>query len=431
MIRQFVLLVFCATVASSPGIVCGSPGALPLVPQAAQEQQTEQQTEQEPIQPAGDQVPAQESNPPRPLAEVGPEPLPVEPPTTEQIDAAIGRGVDFLLSVQNKDGSWGTAERTKDLNIYAPVPGAHHAFRSAVTGLCVAALLDVQSADPRVGPAIDRGEKWLLENLPSLRRATGDALYNIWGHAYGIEALARLHTYRAGDVEKQSALRAEMAHQIELLGRYESVHGGWGYYDFAYQLQKPSSDPNSFTTATVLYAFHLAQAAGVTVPQKLIDRGLDVLRRQQRPDLGYLYSETFLQRTGSNINKPGGSVGRSQACNLVLRLYGDPSVSDKAMTTWVNRLFARNLWLDIGRKRPVPHEAWFQVAGYFFYYGHYYAALCIEQVPPAEQPALRHQLAHVMLSLQEKDGSWWDYPLYNYHQQYGTAFALMTLKRCR
>jgi PAS domain-containing protein len=89
------------------------------------------------------------------------------------------------------------------------------------------------------------------------------------------------------------------------------------------------------------------------------------------------------------------------------------------------------LWLDIGRKRPVPHESWYQVAGYFFYYGHYYAGLCIEHAPADQQETLRHQLSHVMLSLQEKDGSWWDYPLYNYHQQYGTAFALMTLKRCK
>ena len=40
-------------------------------------------------------------------------------------------------------------------------------------------------------------------------------------------------------------------------------------------------------------------------------------------------------------------------------------------------------------------------------------------------------LARILLHLQEKDGSWWDYPLYDYHQQYGTAFALMTLVRCR
>lgn len=370
-----------------------------------------------------------QETPPK-LSETAPEPKPVVAPTYDEVRTALDRGIEFLLNDQNKDGSWGTAQRTKDLNIYAPVPGAHHAFRSGVTGLCVAALVDMQSDDPRVAAALDRSEAWLLENLPTLRRATPDAIYNVWGHAYGIEALARLHAYRAGDSAKQLKLIEEISRQIELLGRYESVSGGWGYYDFSSHLQKPTSNPNSFTTATVLFAFHQAQAIGVQVPQKLIDRGLAVIKRQQRPDLAYLYSEKFLYNTGRDINKPGGSVGRSQACNLVLRLYGDKSVTDAAMVAWAQRLFSRNLWLDIGRKRPIPHEAWFQVAGYFFYYGHYYAAFCIEQVPAEQQPELQHQLAHVMLRLQEKDGSWWDYPLYNYHQQYGTAFALMTLKRC-
>ena len=46
-----------------------------------------------------------------------------------------------------------------------------------------------------------------------------------------------------------------------------------------------------------------------------------------------------------------------------------------------DRLISRNLWLDLGRKRPVPHESWFFVAGYFFYFGHYYGAGCIAQLP--------------------------------------------------
>jgi hypothetical protein len=32
--------------------------------------------------------------------------------------------------------------------------------------------------------------------------------------------------------------------------------------------------------------------------------------------------------------------------------------------------------------------------------------------------------------LQEKDGSWWDYILYDYYQQYGTAMVVSTLVRC-
>jgi hypothetical protein len=71
------------------------------------------------------------------------------------------------------------------------------------------------------------------------------------------------------------------------------------------------------------------------------------------------------------------------------------------------------------------------VAGYFFYYGHYYAARCIEQLPAAQRPRFQDYLAHVLVPLQEADGSWWDFPMYDYHQQYGTAFAVMSLVRCR
>ena len=34
----------------------------------------------------------------------------------------------FLLKDQNSDGSWGSPERTKDLNIFAGI-GSHHGFR--------------------------------------------------------------------------------------------------------------------------------------------------------------------------------------------------------------------------------------------------------------------------------------------------------------
>ena len=40
-------------------------------------------------------------------------------------------------------------------------------------------------------------------------------------------------------------------------------------------------------------------------------------------------------------------------------------------------------------------------------------------------------MQNVLLSLQEKDGSWWDYPLYDYGHAYGTGYALMALGWCR
>ena len=371
-----------------------------------------------------------------PLATQGPKPRAITPPSPAAIDAAIERGVQFLLEDQRPDGSWGSAERTKGLNIYAPPPGAHHAFHTAVTSLVVMALIEVEptlSGDERapVTEAIDRGAKWLDERLSRLRRATPDALYNVWGHAYSIQALVRLHERAAGDAERQARLKKLAIEQADLLARYSFVGGGWSYYDFEVGSQTPGDVGFSFCTATALIALKEAEELGVDFPERLTNKAIASLVRQQKPDFSYAYGEYLRLIPMHPINRPGGSLGRSQACNLALRLYGDKRVSDEVLKTWLNRLFARNGWLSIGRKRPVPHESHFAVAGYFYYYGHWYAAQCIEQLPEHERPYFQDHLAHILLPLQERDGSWWDYPFYNYHQQYGTAMAVITLAKCR
>lgn len=365
------------------------------------------------------------------LAETGPRPRPVEPPAPAAVERSLQRGVAFLVARQNKDGSWGSPRSTKGLNIYAPVPGSHDAFRAAVTALCLMALIEVGDASPAVQQAIARGEAWLIEKLPRVRRAEPEALYNVWTHAYGIRALVRLARLRPDDAHRRQRLLALIRDQVGFLERYESVDGGWGYYDFGAHTQKPNSHPTSFTTATALVALHEAKALGVHVPDRLVERAVATLQRQRNPDFTYLYSERLRWWPRADINRPGGSLGRSQAANLALRLWGDDAVTDTVLQTWLDRLFARNDWLGMGRKRPVPHESWFQVAAYFFYYGHYYAALCIEQLKPPDRPHFQHQLAVLLLRLQEKDGSWWDFPFYDYHQPYGTAYALMSLLRCQ
>ncbi|MFZ4638320.1 MAG: hypothetical protein ACOYMC_12985, partial [Pirellulales bacterium] len=119
------------------------------------------------------------------------------------------------------------------------------------------------------------------------------------------------------------------------------------------------------------------------------------------------------------------------ACNLALRLWGDERITDAVVEEWLDRLIVRNGWLELGRKRPIPHESFFQVAGYFYFYGHHYAARALAEIPAEHRPHYQDNLARIILNVQDADGSWWDYPLYNYHQPYGTAYALMTLHRCR
>jgi hypothetical protein len=360
-----------------------------------------------------------------------PRPEPMEPPAPAEIDSSIRRGIDFLLADQNPDGSWGSATRTKDLNIYAPIPGAHDAFQAAVTVLDILALLETASERSDAMAAVDKAEVWLFENLPKVRRATGDAMYNVWTHGYAVQALARMDRRFPDDAQRRAKIRALMLEQFDLLERYASIDGGWGYYDFRYQTKQPSSDSISFVNAAVLIALDDARQAGFEPPQKMVDKAIAATERQRLPDFSYLYGEYLKWQPRRGINRPGGSLGRSQACNLALRQWGDESITDQVLIDWLDRLITRNGWLDIGRKRPIPHESWFQVAGYFYYFGHYYGARCIEELPAEKRTLYQAHLSRIIMDRQEQDGSWWDYPLYDYHQPYGTAFALMTLARCR
>ncbi len=366
------------------------------------------------------------------LSAMGPKPKPAPRADPKQIEASIRRGVDFLLKRQNTNGSWGSERSSRPGEVYAPVPGAHESFRAAVTSLCISAMLEVGGDSPEVRHSVDRAEAWLMENISKVRRNSEDALYNNWAHAYSIDALLHMLRRHPQDRERCRKIRALIEQQIGMLVRYECISGGWCYYDdFDYQTQRPSGSTISFVTATVLVVLDDARNAGIPVPQKVVDRGVASILRQRKPDFSYDYGEYLKYLPMMPINRPGGSLGRSQACNLALRAWGDKQVTDTVVETWLDRLFARELWLDLGRKRPIPHESWFQVAGYFFYYGHYYAGRCIDLLPPEKRPPLEDHLAEVLLRLQQPDGSWWDFPMYDYHQQYGTAFALMSLGRCK
>jgi hypothetical protein len=395
-----------------------------------------------------------------PLSVEGPELKPTTPPNTDEIKQSIKRGVDFLLATQLKSGAWGRSENGKYYKIWAPVPGAHHAYRTATTALAVMALVEVSplfdgDEQAKIDDSIDRGQAWLLENGGDLRRSApdmyddyfGNALYNVWGHSYGIQAAVLLHKRAEGKTELQAKLNKFAEYHVKRLEQDEFLNGGWGYYDDPFtdkygrtvqprraKLERPTGSSISFTTATALLALKDAEKLGFDIPEGVTQPAVDSILRQRYPDFAYAYGEYLKYSPRMDINRPAGSLGRSQVCNLALRAYGDKLVTDEVLETWLSRLIVRNGWLSMSRKRNYPaqspHYADFGVAGYFYYYGHYYAGMCIEQLPAEKRALYQDHLAKILMPLQEKDGSWWDYILYDYHQQYGTAMTVSTLARC-
>lgn len=344
----------------------------------------------------------------------------------KRIRQAIERGVSFLVSSQNADGSWGTGLKTTGFEIYSMVPGSHDAFRVGTTALCVMALREAGEREAR-----SRGVGYLVRNGEA-RRDDGRKIYNIWAHLYAIQALAgELKSAAEGEqlpVPEQEVRRA-IAWQIDMLSRYETHIGGWNYYDFEVGTQRPAMGPTSFGTAAALVALYEARQAGVEVPKEMAERAVRRLGEMRLPNGGYLYDHDRKYAPRAGYNLPRGSVGRTQASNFALWVWGHPRVGEQAAIDGLQLLEREGRYLNLGRKRPYPHDSWYSNAPYYYYFGYYYAARAMERLGERGRPYRGAVLAGV-LPFQEEDGSWFDYIMWDYHKPYGTAFAVMTLVRC-
>jgi hypothetical protein len=342
---------------------------------------------------------------------------PDAPVRARPLDKAVAEGVAFLVRSQNPDGSWGTGRDTTDFDVMADVPGSHDAFRVATTALCVMALREAGEKE-----ASGRGLDYLV-SYDGVRRASPMELYNVWAHAFALQALARAHRE-----DGRPGCRKAAERHLHFLERYETFVGGWNYYDFTYGTQPPSMEPTSFGTATGLAALLEARKAGITVPEPLVRRALNRLHEMRKPDGSFLYGGDFRYVPMHLANRLRGSVGRTQPCHYALWIW-EKGVGEKEVREGLEMFFREHKFLDIARKRQYPHESWYYNSPYYYYYDHYYAALLVERLGnKGDFPA---RLAACVLPWQEADGAWWDYKMYDYHRPYGTALAVMTLLRCR
>lgn len=337
------------------------------------------------------------------------------------VQEAIDKGVAFLIKSQNPDGSWGTGRITRGFDLYVSIPGSHDAFRVATTALCVMALREVGEKE-----AHKKGLEYLIEHGDA-RRDQGDLIYNSWAHTYALQCLA----LEMRDNSQDPRLKKAALQQIDRLDRYETYMGGWNYYDFEAQTQKISMGPTSFGTAAGLVALLEAKHSGVEIPPKMAERARKRLEEMRVPGGAYLYGYNHLYSPRHPANRQRGSVGRTQACNYALWVWDSERVDKEKILAGLDMFFEEHNFIEIGRKRQYPHEAWYKTAPYYYYFGHYYTGLLLEKLGPEARQKYGPQLAAVIMPHQEPDGSWWDYAMWDYHKPYGTAFAIMTLRRCQ
>ena len=390
----------------------------------------------------------------------------------KDVDACVEKAINFLLSKQRPSGCWGAPTKTKKLNIYSPMPNSHISYIMGTTGLAVSSLCEWENKAPKsvrdkIAPAIEKGQAWMIENLPTFRRSSYETTLNNWGHIYSLSALSRLYVRaeKADNKQLQKQLVLLMQEQVANLVRYENIHGGWSYYDY----DSPSTRPNfvsmSFNTAAGLVSLYevselkidkdILPEGKIAIPESLVSRAVASLTSQQKPDFSYSYSTSHIGRPMYGINRASGSLGRTQACNAALfywsTLRTDQQIQDakdgkkvpetalpyarfvsqQVLLDSLDRFVARIGWLDGARKHSVPHDHFNKIAGYFYYFGHLYASQeLLELESKAEQKRIAAHLTSILMSVQDKDGSYWDFVMYDYGQPWGTSMALISLARC-
>lgn len=354
--------------------------------------------------------------------------LAVETPPAARVSVAeaIASGVDYLVRTQNKDGTFGTFTVGRDYEIMASVPGSLDAFRAATAALCWMALDDCGMPSPASKAAAQKTLTWLADH-GRVKRANGVEMYNIWAMCYGLRAMSQaLREGGKGVPPAQLRRQAEML--VEALQLYLTPDGGVTYYDFDAQSSPPSDSSMSFSTATMLIALDEAKRAGIEVPDKLVQRAVKSVQRCRKADGSYLYGFYLRYQPNMGVNQPKGSSLRTQSCNLALELWNG-GVTEQDMLAGLRMLEQQHRFAIAGVRRPIPHESWYQVSGYFYLYGHMYAAMVLQRVPEAERAHFAEVIASQTLKCRDPDGSFWDYPLYGYGKAYGTGYALMTLAR--
>ena len=191
-----------------------------------------------------------------------------------KLDRTVERGLDWLAARQSTQGHW----TANDGN-----------YPTAMTALAGMAFLCEGSTTTQGKYA--KNIRLAVDYLTSRSRRNGligdpssDDRYT-YGHGYSMMFLSQV-LGEEEDVERREELIEVLTKAVRFTGEAQTDAGGWGYVS----AKDGSNFDEGSTTITQVQGLRGCRNAGIPVPDKIIDKAVEYIRKCTLPDGGVQYS---------------------------------------------------------------------------------------------------------------------------------------------
>ncbi|MFN0059705.1 MAG: prenyltransferase/squalene oxidase repeat-containing protein [Planctomycetota bacterium] len=258
-------------------------------------------------------------------------------------ETAVSRGLEYLKSHQQADGSWRDIIGRKVHTKYQGTDGKH----VGVTALACMAFLANGSLPGRgkYGEQIERGLEFILGHVEPNGYITNESS-RMYSHAFATLFLAEIYGM-TGMERVEDALKSA----INLIVHAQNPQGGWRY-------QPGAPDADMSITVCQVMALRAAQNAGVHVPKRTIDEAIRYVNNSYRADEGGGFTYQIEDGMASRVTLALTAAG-------VTALYGAGVYDDPRIENGLEYI-QRNL-PSFTRNYGGPRQR------FDYYYGIYYA----------------------------------------------------------
>ena len=311
---------------------------------------------------------------------VGAENKPAKNEITPEMTRSVERGLAYLASLQNDDGSFGRGRYGRHVGI------------ASLAALAFMADGNLPGRG-RYGEQVTRALEFVLANksesgLLAAESTTGP----MYGHGFATLFLGEIYGMNPND----SRVRDALVRAIDLILNSQNDEGGWRYNPVPY-------DADVSVTICQVMAMRSARNAGIKIPKDTIDRAVRYVRDCQNADGGFRY-----------MRQPGSSAWPRAAAGVASLFYAGV-YEDDSIERGLEYLSSNSMIANTGGPQMQAH----------YFYGQYYATQAMYLAGGDRWEQWWSRVRDELIAMQSDDGSWIDHQA---GESYATAMALIVLQ---